>query len=519
MAAPLRKMRFLQNFVLNQYTKGYVNTYVKKHRCNFCNSIPAYTSHVYNVQGVNSFSYRTHHCSELKLADVGKHVKLCGWVQHQRMGLFVTLRDSHGVTQLVIPEDKVSLQQELSDLPLESVILVQGAVKPRPEGEQNKKIPTGDVEVVLSEFQLLNPCRPNLPFHIGDHSQANEAVRMQYRYLDLRRTQMQQRLRIRSEMVMKMREFLCNQHGFIDVETPTLFKRTPGGAKEFVVPTHYPGRFYCLPQSPQQFKQLLMVGGIDRYMQIARCYRDEGSRSDRQPEFTQVDLEMSFITQEGIMSLVEGAIAHSWPSIHSKIAKPFPRIRYENAMARYGTDKPDTRFEMTIVDVTEDFKECHASVIQAQLQIDGATAQVINIRHGAAYISKSEIEKLQTMGKEQFSVQAHSQHYDLVLNGQEIGGGSIRIHDACLQRYILEEVLQERSSELAHLLEALEMGCPPHGGIALGLDRLVAIACGTDTIRNVIAFPKTGDGKCAMSGAPAELEPRELERYHIKVKS
>ncbi|XP_013404002.1 aspartate--tRNA ligase, mitochondrial [Lingula anatina] len=443
-------------------------------------------------------------------------------------------------------------------------------------------------------------------------------------------------------MVMKMREFLCNKLGFVDVETPTLFRRTPGGAREFVVPTKIPGKFYCLPQSPQQFKQLLMVGGIDRYMQIAKCYRDEGAKTDRQPEFTQVDIEMSFVTQEDIMDVIEGLLVNSWPKESGVLKTPFPRMTYEDAMRQYGIDKPDTRFEMKIQEVTDIFQGQSVPVFAKALATPGCSIHALNIKTGQKHLSNKDIEKLQAFAKESeaelnlipikmkedLSLQgsmakflstdtrsrlithlgmepgdlvflsagetyatcallgrvrlestnsfdeeerrklqdpsalnflwvydfplflpkedgteglesAHhpftapqpgqeellythpekvqGQHYDLVLNGTEIGGGSIRIHNSQMQRYVLEEILKEDSSQLNHLLQALDSGCPPHGGIALGLDRLVAIACQANSIRDVIAFPKTSVGRDIMSDAPARISAEEQNYYHIKV--
>ncbi|KAF7645844.1 hypothetical protein LDENG_00197400, partial [Lucifuga dentata] len=299
------------------------------------------------TSGPSSLSLRTHTCGELRLEHVGVKVTLCGWVQYLRQDVFVILRDFSGLTQILIPQEESErrLKSVLCDLTAESVIKVTGTVRRRPAGQENKAMPTGDIEVLAENVKVYNICR-KLPFEIKDFVKKSESLRMQYRYLDLRSSQMQQNLRLRSQLVMKMREFLCNKHGFVDVETPTLFKRTPGGAKEFVVPSREPGLFYSLPQSPQQFKQLLMVAGIDRYFQMARCYRDEGSKPDRQPEFTQVDIEMSFVDQAGIMALVEGLLQHSWPSEKSPITVPFQTMTYEEAMRDYGVDKPDTRFHM-----------------------------------------------------------------------------------------------------------------------------------------------------------------------------
>ncbi|KAI9563756.1 hypothetical protein GHT06_011220 [Daphnia sinensis] len=452
---------------------------------------------------------------------------------------------------------------------------------------------------------------------------------------------MQRNIRLRSEIVMKMREFLIRSHGFVDIETPTLFRRTPGGAQEFVVPTRMPGKFYSLVQSPQQFKQLLMVGGFDRYFQIARCYRDEGTKSDRQPEFTQVDIEMSFTTKENIQRLIEGLLNHVWPEDMGNLPIPFPEMSYKDAMENYGVDKPDTRFGNLLQDITDLAKANEISRIFHSSQIADFAAIAIVFKNSAALISKTAEDSLlasakmttnktqlafvlirmedggkwksslakkltqetmnsvgdrlgvsagdaillglgpreslvPSMGKIRLEVANHLEtrgvklrsnsnnflwvvdfplflpseeldggplqsahhpftaphpddehllrsspldvrglHYDLVLNGSEIGGGSIRIHQSELQEYVLKEILQEDPTNLHHLLKALRCGAPPHGGIALGLDRLMSILCDANSIRDVIAFPKSLDGKDLMSGAPSSISQKEKEMYHI----
>uniref|UniRef100_A0A8D0HSN1 Aspartyl-tRNA synthetase 2, mitochondrial n=1 Tax=Sphenodon punctatus TaxID=8508 RepID=A0A8D0HSN1_SPHPU len=582
----------------------------------------------------NSFVSRTKTCGELRSCHVGQEVTLCGWIQYQRHGLFLVLRDFQGLTQIIIPQDEASshLKKVLCDAPVESVVRVTGLVTSRPSGQSNPRMPTGDIEVKAKTAEVLNSCK-KLPFEIKDFVKKTEALRMQYRYLDLRSFQMQYNLKLRSQVVMRMREYLCNLHGFVDVETPTLFKRTPGGAKEFVVPSREPGKFYSLPQSPQQFKQLLMIGGLDRYFQVARCYRDEGSKSDRQPEFTQIDIEMSFVDQAGIQCLIEGLLQYSWPEERGPITTPFPSMSYAEALASYGTDKPDTRFGMKIVDVNDIFKSAELGFLQNALNMPQGTIQAICIPQGAelfmlhicAFPSqqgilhfilrpdgtlkspvsrflnekqksdlikavKAEVDDLVLLAagehmevcsilgklrletadllearglalrdpaafhflwvvdfplflpKEKNPVElesAHhpftaphpsdadllytepakvrSQHYDLVLNGSEIGGGSIRIHNAKQQRFVLEAVLKEDTELLSHLLEALEYGAPPHGGIALGLDRLICLITGASSIRDVIAFPKSFKGRDLMSNAPDYIVPEELEPYHIQV--
>lgn len=591
-----------------------------------------------------SFTNRSHMCGELSQQHVKQRVTLCGWLQYHRFdGYFIILRDAFGLVQVVLANEELS--KKLSDVPVESVIEVTGTVELRPDGKMNPEMKTGGIEVIAEELSVLGKCSATLPFHIHDFHKVKESLRLQYRYLDLRHSELQRNLRFRSELIFRMREFLCKHHGFVDVETPTLFRKTPGGAREFVVPTHSPGQFYTLPQSPQQFKQLLMVGGIDRYMQIAKCYRDETSKPDRQPEFTQVDLEMSFITQEGIMNLIEELLRYSLAGSEA-LPVPFPRIKYEDAIRCYGSDKPDTRFDLLLEDITDIFSECPFIPVAKAFETKPLSSiQAVKFQSAAVHLSNKDLEQLtdvfkksfpdtkrplfvlvkvnsdggfhgnldsrlghvtcrrlsdrlklepgdifalsaglhlsaclavgkirtemvnmlqNKLGKDVFELngkmnflwvedfplflpkedgspglesahhpftaphpssldfvytspqKARSQHYDLVLNGNEIGGGSIRIHDSKLQRYVLEDVLKEKTDSLEHLMEALEFGCPPHGGIALGLDRLVALLCNAPTIREVIAFPKSSEGRCLMSKSPAPISEDVCEYYHLK---
>ncbi|XP_003474690.1 aspartate--tRNA ligase, mitochondrial [Cavia porcellus] len=589
----------------------------------------------------SSFVARTNTCGELRPSHLGQEVTLCGWIQYRRQNVFLVLRDCHGLVQVIIPQDEsaASVKKILCEAPLESVVQISGTVISRPPGQENPKMPTGAIEIKVKTAELLNSSK-KLPFEIKDFVKKTEALRLQYRYLDLRSAQMQYNLRLRSQMVMKMREYLCNLHGFVDVETPTLFKRTPGGAKEFLVPSREPGKFYSLPQSPQQFKQLLMIGGLDRYFQVARCYRDEGSRPDRQPEFTQIDIEMSFVDQTGIRNLIEGLLQYSWPSDKDPVVIPFPSMTFAEALASYGTDKPDTRFGMKITDVSEVFRNTESEFLQDALSKPQGTIKAICVQEGAKHLKRKEIESIRKCATDHFNQEvlpiflkansnwnsraarllveeqrleltrimeaqeddvvfltagehgktcsllgklrlecadllegrgvvlrdptrfsflwvvdfplflpkednpselesAHhpftaphpsdrhllytapekvrSQHYDLVLNGNEIGGGSIRIHDAELQRYILSTLLKEDVTLLSHLLQALDYGAPPHGGIALGLDRLMCLVTGASSIRDVIAFPKSFRGHDLMSNAPDSVPAEELKPYHIQV--
>ncbi|XP_048354520.1 aspartate--tRNA ligase, mitochondrial isoform X3 [Sphaerodactylus townsendi] len=530
---------------------------------------------------LNRFVARTKTCGELRSADVGQEVTLCGWIQYQRQGLFVVLRDFQGLTQILIPQDETDspLKKILCDTPVESVVRVTGKVVSRPPGQANPRIPTGEIEVKAETAEVLNSCK-KLPFEMKDFMKKNEALRMQYRYLDLRSFQLQHNLRLRSQMVMRMREYLCNCYGFVDVETPTLFKRTPGGAKEFVVPSREPGKFYSLPQSPQQFKQLLMIGGLDRYFQVARCYRDEGSKPDRQPEFTQIvdvshvlsNVEAGFLQKS--LSGPEGTVkaicipqgARHLQNKDLESLRELAKSQFNQEIMHFilrsdGTVKSQLSRYLNEEQKLELIRTAQASTDDVVLLAAGAHKKVcsalgkmrlesadlleekgVALRDSSAFhfwwvvdfplflLNEENPTKLES-AHHPFTAplpsdehllytepaKVRGQHYDLVLNGSEIGGGSIRIHSAKQQRFILQSVLKEDSELLSHLLEALESGAPPHGGIALGLDRLICLIVGAPSIRDVIAFPKSLKGRDLMSSAPDYLTPEELEPYHIQV--
>jgi aspartyl-tRNA synthetase len=593
---------------------------------------------------------RTHHCNELRPAHIGQTATLDGWVHSRRdLGglIFLDVRDREGRTQSVfdpsdLPKD---LFEQAAALRSECVVRITGKVRPRPAGTNNPKIPTGEIEIAASALEVLNMAEV-LPFPVDDPEVAakvNEELRLKYRYLDLRRPEMARNLRLRSKAAIGTRQFLDSE-GFLEVETPTLFKSTPEGAREFLVPSSIsPGLFYALPQSPQQFKQILMVGGVERYFQIARCYRDEALRADRQLEFTQIDIEMSFIEREDIYRLVEGLLKHLWKTaLNIDVPTPFKRMSYQEALDRFGVDKPDTRFGMELADLTEDFRGSQFKVFSGAIankgvvkalnakglagatqgQIDTMTESAKSFgAKGLAYIKVeggewkspivkffSEAEKnalkqklameegdlilfaadqwlaaceilgklrlycaelLESQGRLSFPAgrfdflwvvdfpllsfdkeqnrwysshhpftapvaedvsllrtdpkKVRGQHYDIVVNGVELGGGSIRIHQPDLQKTVFEEVLQippeETKLRFGYMLEAFRYGAPPHGGIALGFDRLVAILCGSPSIRDVIAFPKTAKGTCLMTESPAAVSPKQLRELHLELKT
>ncbi len=592
---------------------------------------------------------RTHHCNELRREHIGQTVTLAGWVHSRRdLGglIFLDVRDREGRTQTVFDPSDLSpeLFAQAAALRSECVVQVSGKVRPRPAGTNNPKIPTGEIEVAASALEVLNLAEV-LPFPVDDPevaSKVNEELRLKYRYLDLRRPEMARNLRLRSKVAMATRAYMDEQ-GFLEVETPILFKSTPEGAREFLVPNRRePGTFYALPQSPQQWKQILMVGGVERYYQLARCFRDEDQRADRQLEFTQVDIEMSFIDREDIYALIEGLLKRIWKvALGMEIPTPFKRITFAEAMNRWGSDKPDTRFGMELQDFTDEFRSSGFKVFSGAVA-NGGVVKALNAKgmagatqgqietmtdyaksfgaKGLAYIKVeggewkspivkffSETEKaalvrklgieegdlilfaadqwlnaceilgkirlycadvLKSQGKltvpaDRFDFlwvvdfpllsfdkeqnrwysshhpftapvaediallktdpkKVRGQHYDIVVNGVELGGGSIRIHQPDVQKTVFEEVLQIPpemvKARFGYMLEAFRFGAPPHGGIALGFDRLCAILCNTPSIRDVIAFPKTAKGTDLMTDSPAGVEPKQLRELHLELK-
>jgi aspartyl-tRNA synthetase len=589
---------------------------------------------------------RSHHCAQLTLADLGAIASLIGWVdtiRDQGGIIFVDLRDRKGVTQIQLEShDNAKLAEQLKHVKPESVIGVTGKVVQRPAGTENAKLPTGQIEVVANELEIHNISdTPPFPLDDAGGDKVNEDLRLTYRYLDLRRPKMRKNLMVRHRAAKSIRDYFDAQE-FIEVETPALFKSTPEGAREYLVPSRiHPGQFYALSQSPQQFKQILMVAGVEKYFQIARCFRDEDLRADRQMEFTQVDVEASFVTREDIYALFEGMLKKLWKDVLGiEIPTPFPRMPFVDAMNRYGVDKPDVRFPIELVDFSDTFKNSAFKVFQSTVA-SGGVIKAINAKglsditqgelknfedvakslgaKGLAFIKVeggewkspivkffSEVEKaeltqklkiaegdivffaaapwekacailgrlrlesaalLQKRGKLtvrhddwkflwviDFPLMTHDeaenryvathhpftapvpedigyldsnpkavrgQHYDVVLNGMELGGGSIRIHQPALQKKVFEEVLKIPQdvveNRFGYMLKAFTYGAPPHGGIAFGLDRMVALLCGTTSIRDVIAFPKTQKGQDLMAQSPTPVTDRQLKDLHIKV--
>ena len=591
--------------------------------------------------------YRTHHCNELRKTDIDREVKLAGWVAVRRDHggvIFIDLRDREGLTQVVFrPEENAEVAKQSHSLRTEDVIQVCGKVAPRLPGTENPKLATGDIEVLPQSLTLLNRAE-NLPFQL-DAELSNEDLELTYRYFDLRRPRLSRNLQTRHRVTQATRQFLDSQ-GFLEIETPILSKSTPEGARDFLVPSRLlPGKFYALPQAPQQYKQLLMVAGMEKYFQIAKAFRDEDLRADRQPEFTQIDIEASFVTPSDIYALTEGMLAAIFKTARGiEIPTPFPRLTYREAIDTFGSDKPDRRFNMKLIDFGDVFRSSQFKVFQSALA-EGGVVKAINAKHfagitigqvdemtaiaktfgakGLAFIkvengewkspivkffSEAEKESLRTRlqieegdciffaaGKWEIACEVlgrirlriaeiqgltsvkrwsgadsgsdldflwvtdfplmqwsaeenkwnavhhpftrpkaedlslleqkkfaemRADAYDVVLNGVEIGGGSIRIHEPELQAKMFEALgvsAEDQQAKFGHLLRAFRLGAPPHGGIALGLDRLVMLICGEKSIRDVMAFPKNNRGQELMTQSPAEVDPKQLRELGIQL--
>jgi aspartyl-tRNA synthetase len=597
---------------------------------------------------------RSHGCGDLRREAIGQTVQLCGWVDRRRDHggvIFIDLRDRSGTVQITVdPYRGANTFAVAERLRNETVLQVSGTVRARPAESLNERLATGEIEVLAEGLTVLNEVKGNLPFPVSVHDEENtrEELRLRHRYLDLRRERMNGNLRLRHATIAAARRFLENE-GFIEVETPVLTRSTPEGARDYLVPSRVcGGEWFALPQSPQLFKQLLMVGGIERYYQVARCFRDEDLRADRQPEFTQLDMEMSFLDQEQILELNEGLIAAIWKSVKGiELPRPFPRLTWHEAMERYGTDRPDTRYGMELVNVSDlvadmGFKVFSGAVAAGGavkvLPVPGGNEALSNVRikpggdvfgeaqkagaGGLAFIRVREDGEIDTIGaiKDNLSAEkkaellkrtgavpgtlllfgagdtgtvnkaldrvrqflarelalvkperendvwnflwvvdfpmfefnndenrlealhhpfcapnaedlggdperwadtlptARAQAYDLVLNGLELGGGSLRIHDSALQRQVLATIglpLEEAERQFGFLMEALDMGAPPHGGLAFGLDRMVMLLAGEESIRDTIAFPKTQQARCLLTRAPAGVTVKQLKELHV----
>ncbi|OGX34381.1 MAG: hypothetical protein A2787_08480 [Omnitrophica WOR_2 bacterium RIFCSPHIGHO2_01_FULL_48_9] len=456
---------------------------------------------------------RTHTCGELNAGHKDQEVTLCGWVHRRRDHgklIFIDIRDRYGITQVVfVPSVNREAHQVAQQLGPEFVVKIKGKVNVRPKGNVNADIPTGEIELTANDLEILNSSEVPV-FEIDGGVEVSEEVRLTYRYLDLRRSKVAEALKMRHQLCLLVRNFL-SQQGFVEVETPVLTKSTPEGARDFLVPSRLnPGEFFALPQSPQLFKQILMVSGLDRYFQIVKCFRDEDLRADRQPEFTQLDMEMSFVSEEDIFSLTENLFKKILKDIKGiDIPTPFPRMTHAQAMRDHKSDKPDTRKDkdefsfLWVVDFPL-FK-----YNEEEKRWDSEHHPFTSLHEeDVSCLEKGEYAKIR------------SRSYDLVLNGNEIGSGSIRIHKKDLQKKIFDIIglqPQEAEKRFGFLLKAFQYGAPPHAGVAYGIDRLVAILLGLDSIRDTIAFPKTQKGSCPMTEAPSVVDEKQIKDLGLMI--
>ena len=464
---------------------------------------------------------RTHTCGELRGTDAGKKVSLCGWVETHRIQgklSFILLRDRYGITQVFV---NPTLTKELGEIRRESVLQIKGEVKKRPENQVRKELETGEIELSADEVNILSRAAP-LPLELSENVASTEDVRLKYRYLDLRRPKMVKSITMRHNAIHFIREYL-DKKGFLEITTPILTKSTPEGARDYLVPSRiHKGKFYALPQSPQQYKQLLMVAGMDRYFQIAPCFRDEDARADRCPgEFYQLDMEMSFVTQDDILNLVEEMFIEMIKKIFpgKKISQiPFPRINHAETKAKYGNDKPDMRKDKNDKDELAFCWVINFPLFVRQTKEDffhGAGQEWGPSHHMFTAPKEEDIHLLE---KDPGKVKSYQ--HDLVLNGFEVGGGSIRIHDPIIQAKIFDLIgfTEQQKKEFSHLLEAFSYGVPPHGGIAPGIDRLLMVISGADSIREVIAFPKDKAARDPVMNAPSEVTQEQLDELGLKIK-
>ncbi|MBF0521592.1 MAG: aspartate--tRNA ligase [Candidatus Omnitrophica bacterium] len=454
---------------------------------------------------------RTHTCGELRKEQGNQTVTLCGWVAARRDHgklIFIDIRDRYGLTQVVfIPSVSKAAHDIAQTLGPEFVIKVTGKVSIRPPKMVNPELPTGEVEVCADALEILNPSLVPV-FEIDDKVEVSEELRLAYRYLDLRRPKVAEALRVRHKLCATIREFL-NKENFIEVETPVLTKSTPEGARDFLVPSRLnPGTFYALPQSPQLFKQILMVSGFDRYYQIVKCFRDEDLRADRQPEFTQLDMEMSFVNEEDIFSLTERLYQKIFKEVKGiDIPIPFPRMTHQEAMAKYNSDKPDLRKDGQEYAFTwvVDFPMFKFNKEENRWESE---------HHPFTSMKEEDLHYLQTGEYDKI----YARSYDLVLNGSELGSGSIRIHKKEMQKKVFEIIgldAEQAQNRFGFLLKAFEYGAPPHAGVAYGIDRLVSILTGAESIRDTIAFPKTQKGSDMMSEAPSQVDLKQLQELGL----